>query len=74
MFKIYVFCDQFSGPEGTEFNSRGRAALREAHGLNQHNEVTLKGSHPFDCLTLSGSMLFLHASRGLRAKPLAHGY
>ena len=29
----FVFFEQDFGPAGTEVNSRGRAALREAHGI-----------------------------------------
>jgi hypothetical protein len=30
--ELLFFKEDFSGPGGTEVNSRGRAALREAHG------------------------------------------
>jgi len=60
-------------PEGTEVNSRGRAALREAHGSEAKVEdpESVRQSTQFD---LSGSDHTIDQFRGLRAKPLAHGY
>ncbi len=40
-------------------NSRGRAALRDAHGNGSHCDPTLKGSNNLERLTLSGSGIFL---------------
>jgi hypothetical protein len=45
-------------PERMKVNSRGRAALRDAHGNDQSHDPTLKGSNWVDCLTLSGSSTF----------------
>jgi len=55
--KSAVLCllRKFSGPEGTKVNSRGRAALREAHGGTFGMHQTLKGSNGRNGLTLSGS-------------------
>jgi len=41
-------------------SSRGRAALREAHGLKQFVVLTLKGSDDENGCTLSGSDLLSH--------------
>jgi len=46
-------------------NSRGRAALREAHGTNRLHHPTLKGSNRVHCQTLSGSSIFASYSVGV---------
>ena len=56
-------------------NSRGRAALREAPRKSDQiltDPERVKQVRPGS--TLSGSDFDFHVIRGLRAKPLAHGY
>src|SRR6476659_1828892 len=70
-----IFLRRFSSPEGTKVNSRGRAVWREAPGRRTKNRRTLKGSTiRLSNSTLSGSGASYNGLRGLRAKPLAHGY
>ena len=49
------FLSKISGPNGTKVNSRGRAALREAHGSMKQGLKTLKGSDNEAGSTPSGS-------------------
>ena len=56
-------------------NSRGRAALREAHGSQEakiEDPERVRQSGLFD--PFQGRIIRLEGFRGLRAKPLAHGY
>jgi len=46
-------------------SSRGRAALREAHGLKTIMVLTLKGSEDENACTLSGSDILSHLTVGL---------
>jgi len=56
-------------------NSRGRAALREAHGADEHDIRTLKGSENGDAPDpFRVSIITSRLTRGLRAEPLAYGY
>ena len=49
------FLSKIFGPGGTKVNSRGRAALREAHGSMKQGLKTLKGSDNEAGSTPSGS-------------------
>jgi len=51
-----------------EVNSRGRAALRDAHGMR------VRGVRPCKGQTDGRRTLSYSSNRALRAKPLVHGY
>src|SRR6185436_19913218 len=53
--------------------SRGRAALREVHGLIANETPTLKGSNVLFVRPFQGPLHSKRSVRGLRAKPLAFG-
>jgi len=69
------FFGKCSRPEGAQVNSRGRAALREAHGRAKQTSKTLKGPDNQPSSTLSGSdrvtKLIPRASRKA-ARPRLH--
>jgi hypothetical protein len=68
------FFGKCSRPEGAQVNSRGRAALREAHGRAKQTSKTLKGPDNQPSSTLSGSDRVTKLIPPASRKPLAHGY
>ena len=70
-FSGFISCTRRFHPERMQVNSRGRAAFRAAHGKLEPGDQTLKGLN--DQRPLQGHVR-LRLYRGLRAKPLAHGY
>jgi len=56
-------------PERMKVNSRGRAALREAHGSMEKNPRPLKGSNKQAVRPFQGSDHMIANVRGLRAEP-----
>ena len=55
-------------------NSRGQAALRVAYGTKSKSFLTLEGSDFMRFVAPLQGAYRLISPRGLRAKPLAHGY